>query len=282
MTTNPSLLVFGGTGFLGRHICAWASTKRWLVSATHLSQPVNDDRFRWMHCDILDDVAVLRTVEDVQPSVVVNAAYRQHGAGALETCSIGARNVAAAASAVGARTIHVSTDLVFDGSLGRPYREIDHVSPLSDYGKSKAEGESLVLSTDPTAAVARTSLIYGGSMAPQEQLVSRAVRNGDIAFFIDEWRSPADVRLLAAAIGTLALSDHTGIIHLAGDERLNRLDFARLLATHLGLDPGLLIGRTQDPALGPRPKDVSLDCNLSRSLGMSITGPTALLSGGIG
>ena len=47
--------------------------------------------------------------------------------------------------------IHFSTDYVFDGRASVPYREMDPINPLSVYGKSKAEGERLLLATGALA-----------------------------------------------------------------------------------------------------------------------------------
>lgn len=273
------LLVFGGTGLLGSHICQEALGKSWDVVATHHSTtPDGQHRVDWRRCDITDPDNVRALVETVRPDVAVNAAYVQSGAKVAETCAEGAENIALASDASSVRLIHISTDLVFDGTLGRPYREVDQISPISDYGRAKARGESLVRSAHPDALVIRTSLIYGDPSAPQETLVRRAAEGQDIAFFTDEWRSPVEVERLAAAICTLATSDHSGILHIAGEERLNRLEFARLLATQLGLDPTGLVGRTRDPTLGPRPEDVSLDCSVSSALGLAIPGPSSLLA----
>lgn len=273
------LLVFGGTGLLGSHICQEALAQSWDVVATHHSTtPDAQHRVDWLRCDITDSDNVRALVETVHPDVAVNAAYVQNGAKVAATCADGAKNIALASDETNARLIHVSTDLVFDGTLGRPYREVDEISPISDYGRAKARGESLVRNAHPNALVVRTSLIYGDPSAPQETLVRRAAEGQDIAFFTDEWRSPVEVGRLAAAICTLATTDHSGILHIAGQERLNRLEFATLLAMHLGLDPTRLVGRTRDPSLGPRPEDVSLDCSVSDALGLAVPGPSSLLA----
>src|SRR6185437_13930381 len=63
---------------------------------------------------------------------------------------------------IGARIIHVSTDYVFDGALGRPYLEDDLPAPLSVYGASKLAGEHLVRAyADDRALIVRTSAVFG-------------------------------------------------------------------------------------------------------------------------
>lgn len=272
------LLVFGGTGLLGSHVCEHARGQGWDVVATHYSSGPGATRdIDWRPCDVTESSKVHELVERSLPDAIVNTAYIQHGEKAFATCADGAGNVARAAGANGGRLVHVSTDLVFDGTLGRAYRESDDVSPITEYGRAKVDGEAQVLEALPEALVARTSIIYGEPSAPQELLVQRAIDGDDIAFFTDEWRTPVEVGHLASAICRLATLDHSGLLHLAGNERLDRLDFAKLIARRLGLDPAALIGRQRDPALGPRPEDVSLDCSVAENLGFALPGPSSLL-----
>jgi len=271
----------GGSGFLGRRGVTWAGSRHIAVDATYLTAaPPEDTNASWHRCDILDVDQLHELMAAVKPTAVINAAYRQRGDRSIDVCSTGAENVASAAAAVAARIVHVSTDLVFDGEIGRPYREDDPQNPINDYGAAKAEAERLVPRANPNSVVVRTSLIYGDVDAPQERLVQRAADEGDISFFTDEWRSPVHVDHLAAAVGKLALdSDTPKILHAAGNERINRLDFAKLLAAARGRDPDSLSGSPADPSLGPRASDVTLDVSAALQLGFELPGPTVVLGG---
>ena len=81
----------------------------------------------------------------VRPDVVIHTAYRQDGDLARQIVVDGSENVARAAAAVGARLIHLSTDVVFDGRKGAPYVEEDSPSPCTAYGRAKAEAEARVV-----------------------------------------------------------------------------------------------------------------------------------------
>src|SRR5690348_1846051 len=138
------------------------------------------------------------------PDAIIHTAYRM---GDAATNVRGAHNVALAAHRVGARLIHLSTDLVFDGEHGAPYTEEDEPRPVLEYGQQKLEAEQLVAGVHPEAAVVRTSLLYGPPDGPQEELS----RRDDVEFHDDEIRSPLPVARLAAALLELAQLDFSGV-----------------------------------------------------------------------
>lgn len=204
--------------------------------------------------EIRDAQAVRALFERLRPEAVVHAAYRQDGDGAREITVDGAENVARAAAAVGARLVHLSSDVVFDGRLGRPYREDDPVSPVTEYGRAKAEAEGRVLAAHPQALLARTSLIYGGATPSKHELAALDPEN---VFFTNEIRCPVQVGDLAAAIVELAALDVAGPLHVAGADAVSRHGFAELVAR-----------RPCRSALAPetRPLDCSLDSSRAQAL----------------
>ena len=116
-----------------------------------------------MLLDVRDADAVDRLVGDLCPDVVIHTAYSEAGDDTAREVNVaGSRNVARAAAEVGARLVHVSTDLVFDGALGRPYTEDDEPRPVIEYGRQKLDAELAVREALPETLIARTSLIYGG------------------------------------------------------------------------------------------------------------------------
>ena len=230
--------VTGGTGFLGTELL-------------RLAPDTSSERV-----EIRDAAAARALFERLRPEVVVHTAYLQEGPGAWEITVDGAGNVALAAEAVGARLVHLSTDVVFDGRKGAPYVEEDDPCPVTDYGRAKAASEERVLAAHPGALVVRTSLIVGG---PGHELSKHELAAFDPAavFYEDEIRCPIQVADLAQALVEVVGLDVTGVLHVAGADPLSRADLAELVA-----------GRpvTRVPAPPGRPLDCALDSSHARSL----------------
>jgi dTDP-4-dehydrorhamnose reductase len=245
------LLVTGGAGYLGSEVCRLALERGDDVLATRLRTPPPHGRA--VRLDVRDEEATARVFMRHGPQVVVHTAYRLAGPEMESAIVRGSHSVALNAHRCGARLVHVSSDLVFDGDHGAPYQEEDEPRPVSAYGAAKARAEELVLGLHPEALVLRTSVLYGkAEQGPQERLAASGV-----AFYTDEIRCPTVVSELAAAVLELAELDVSGPLHVAGPEAVSRYEFARLLGA---LDPR---GVAAPPG---RAKNVALDS--SRAAGV--------------
>ena len=255
------LLVTGGSGHLGGEVVRRASDAGWDVVGTSFRTK------GWVHLDVRDAPAVEALVSELAPDCVVHTAYVQDGPDAWATNVNGSANVAAAAARRGARLIHLSTDLVFDGRAG-PYAEDDALDPLLEYGRSKAAGERVVAERYPGAAIVRTSLIYGGErLSGHERRILDVVDGrADLAFFTDELRCPVHVSDLAGALLALAGIAHAGPLHIAGADGVSRYEFARLVATANGRETAHLRTRTSAGMQPERPRDCRLDCSRAAAL----------------
>jgi dTDP-4-dehydrorhamnose reductase len=202
---------------------------------------------------------VLAAVRAARPDVVVHTAYRMDDASVNVD---GTRAVAAAAGAVGARLVHLSSDLVFAGAGSRALTEDDEPEPVTPYGASKLDAER---ACPPDALLVRTSLLYGGEQPSNHERLAIEAADGarEMTFFTDEVRCPTAVPDLAAAILELATAEVAGPLHVAGADALTRLEFARLVAAHHGRDPGALRGGRGGPG---RPKHIALDSSRAQAL----------------
>jgi dTDP-4-dehydrorhamnose reductase len=193
---------------------------------------------------------------------VIHTAYRQDD---REVTTDGAAAVADAAAGVGARLVHLSSDLVFDGSKGSPYTEDDRACPISDYGQAKADAERAVLAAHPQALVVRTSLIYGGARPSRAEQAALETA-GSTVFFEDELRSPVVVSDLAAALLELLETDLTGVLHVAGPDVVSRYELARLFAEAHGRPPEDIARGTIATSGLVRPANCALDSSRARAL----------------
>ena len=210
------LWVTGATGYLGSTLVAAAREQGLEVDAERV--------------EVRDEAAVRVHLERLRPDAVVHTAYRQDAADAWRTNVDGSEHVARGTAAVGARLVHLSTDVVFGGRKGAPYVEDDPTDPVTDYGRTKAEAERRVAAAHPAALLVRTSLIVGGPDGPQSKH-ERAARDGGGTWSVNEIRSPVQVDDLVAALLEL-LRDHdvAGPLHVAGADAVSRHELAELAA----------------------------------------------------
>jgi dTDP-4-dehydrorhamnose reductase len=262
------MLITGGSGYLG-HWVAQLARERWEVTACYGSNPGALEAVGWRRLDVRDARAVTSLVTEVDPDVIVHTAARNPGQGNdFETVNVtGTANVAAAAGAIGARLVHISTDMVFDGQQGN-YGEDDAVHPLTDYGRSKAAAERAVADSGAAAAIVRTSLIYGWrpTLARAARWMIDALERGEtVRLWSDEMRCPIWVESLAAAIVELAAGDYTGVLHVAGSEKMSRYDFGSALLRFLEIESRDVVAEPVPPG-ELRPRDCSLDISRARLL----------------
>ena len=205
-----------------------------------------------LRLDLADAGAVEAAFGRVAPDVVVHTAYRQAEERLERDVVEATANVARASASIGARLVHLSTDLVFDGNRRPParYSEDDDPRPVSAYGRAKLAAERLVRGSGADELVVRTSLLYGKPDGRQERLA----QSDGVTFYTDEIRTPIHVADLAKALLELAGRDEVrGVLHVAGPEALNRLELARALApdrTHFG---------APSPPRSARARNVALD-----------------------
>ena len=246
------MLITGASGYLGAELARRAPQ----ATGTYLTA----ERPGAVRLDVRDADAVTSLMRDLRPAAVIHTAYRESGEEAEQVNVAGSRNVARAAAAVGARLVHVSTDLVFDGALGRPYTEGDEPRPIMEYGHQKLAAEEAIFGESPGSLVVRTSLIYGGEEPSRHELLAR--EPGGVRFFSDELRSPVQVGDLADALLELAGSDVAGVLHVAGADGVSRYEFAQLVAS----DPDAVESGLAAEHPDPRPLDCRLDSSRAQSL----------------
>ncbi|MFE7407462.1 dTDP-4-dehydrorhamnose reductase [Isoptericola sp. NPDC057559] len=191
--------------------------------------------------DVTDAAAVAALVRDVD--VVVNCAAwtavddaESREADAFRVNAVGAALVARAAHAAGARTVHVSTDYVFDGAATAPYAEDAPPAPVSAYGRTKAAGEWAVRAEAPDHLIVRTAWLYGAHGACFPRTMARLAADRDeLAVVDDQVGQPTWTRDLADLIVRLvAAGAPSGTYHGTASGQVSWYGFTRRIVAGLG------------------------------------------------
>jgi dTDP-4-dehydrorhamnose reductase len=155
MSSGLRIVVTGAAGQLGQALQASVPQGIELIALTRQG------------LDLADAKACARLVRELKPDWVLNAgAYTAVDRAESEPELAQAVNAGAPAAfaealaETGGRLLQVSTDFVFAGNQGSPYRPDQPAQPLGAYGASKAAGEQAALALSG-GRVLRTGWVYG-------------------------------------------------------------------------------------------------------------------------
>ena len=232
--------------------------------------------------DLANPEACRAAVQALRPDWVLNAgAYTAVDSAEsepelAEAVNAGApRAFAEALAETGGRLLQVSTDFVFNGAQGTPYRPEQAVDPLGVYGATKAAGERAALEL-PGARVLRTSWVYGPvgknfclTMLRLHGL--KAAEGEPLRVVADQVGCPTSTRSLAAACWRALSGEGPRILHWSDAGAASWYDFAVAIG-ELGVTAGRLermaavrpITSGDYPTPAQRPGYSLLECTASR------------------
>jgi dTDP-4-dehydrorhamnose reductase len=283
------LLIIGSTGLVGSKVASLAANNGFeSYNTQHIRKVPSQD---FVELDITDRGPTLELVGKIRPRVIVNTAAvtnvdycETHKEEAQRVNVEGVKNLAEAAQKSRTRLIHVSTDYVFDGTVGH-YEEADTPNPIQHYGRTKLDAEKVV-SNLPSFAIARPSVIFGwapvhsteesGSSKPMNFamfVLDKLKRHEPVKAIRDQYASPTFADNLGEALLRLAKAQDNGIFHIAGRSCLSRYEFAIKLAETFGYSSKQVepVYAGEFKQLAPRPKNSCLRVEKAqRSLGMSL------------
>lgn len=230
------VLVTGCNGQLGRAI-----QKEYAGDVTFILTDVAEGE-GITSLDITDIDAVMSLVLNEKPDVIINCAALTNVDGcekmwdlAYKINAIGPRNLAIAATAVGAKLVHVSTDYVFAGTERTPRTEFDTPDPISAYGKTKLEGEQFVRQFAEKFFILRTAWLYGDGKNFVKTMVRVAKTHDEVSVVCDQFGSPTSAVELAKMIHFLEGTDNYGIFHATCEGETNWADFTEAFYAKLGI-----------------------------------------------
>jgi dTDP-4-dehydrorhamnose reductase len=228
------LLITGGTGTLGRAfsaICAHRGLAHVLTTRTEL--------------DITDVASIAAVLERYRPWAVINTAgfvRTWEASEKKDECfrinAAGPELLARACKHLGIPLVTFSSDLVFDGNLGRSYVERDEPAPKCTYGQSKADAEARLMAMDADALIIRTSAFFGpwDRFNFLAQTIERLRRGQEVHASDRTIVSPTYVPDLVHASLDLLLDEEKGIWHLTNQGAVSWHELAREVADMAKLD----------------------------------------------
>ncbi len=238
---SQKVAIFGSAGQLGVELCRELASRGYFVAG-----------FERSRIDITDRELIERSLAEIDPSVVINAAaYNQvdvaetEPQAAVAVNALGVRNLALACRQIDARLVHFSTDYVFDGAAGRPYTEDDAPHPLGAYAVSKYAGELYARAYLEDPLLIRTSGVYGpgGAVTRRGNFVEMMLRlaaNGQPIRVVDDHvASPTYAPLLAARTADLIDRKLSGVFHVGGGTPISWFQFAAAIFRERNLKPEL-------------------------------------------
>ncbi|MEM6848069.1 MAG: dTDP-4-dehydrorhamnose reductase [Pseudomonadota bacterium] len=261
------ILVIGRSGQVARSMAARAPDDHTLMFAGRPSVDLtNPDSLRSAVNDSGADLVI-----NAAAYTAVDAAEDDEGA-AWQANAVAPGVLAQACAAAGIKLIHISTDFVFDGTAGRPYREADATNPQSVYGRSKAAGEAAVLAAEGASVTVRTAWVYSPFGKNFVKTIMRLCAERDhLRVVADQRGNPTSALDLADALFSLADQHDVwpgspSLLHLAGSGSTTWHGLAQVIGDQLQRRPVIEpIATHEYPTPAQRPADSRLDGTLART-----------------
>ncbi|WP_459500769.1 dTDP-4-dehydrorhamnose reductase [Bacillus sp. C1] len=213
--------------------------------------------------NITDVFQVEQVMKEIRPHIIIHCgAYTKVDQAEEEEetayCvnAIGARNMAVASQAIGAKFVYISTDYVFPGDKVDGYHEFHMPSPVNVYGASKYAGEQFVAAFHNQYFIIRTSWLYGKY---GNNFVKTMLRLGEekesVSVVVDQVGSPTYVTDLIYVIKELIRTSSYGTYHVSNSGACSWYEFAREIFSYANMQIKVVPVSTKEfGAKAPRPK----------------------------
>lgn len=195
--------------------------------------------------DLQDAAAVVRLLDELGPSLVVNAAAWTAVDAAEKSRDQAFRLNAALPAQLAdycashsAKLVHYSSDYVYPGDGDTAWQESSETGPLSVYGESKLAGDEAVLASGADALIFRTSWVYSARGHNFMKTMLRLAREREALRIVgDQIGAPTPARLIAE-VTLLAVKQRgegrlePGLYHLAPRGETSWHGFAQAIFRH--------------------------------------------------
>ncbi len=287
------ILITGANGLLGQKLVRILGNSKHSILASGqgdcriLNLP---DNVSYRSCNVTNEEDVAKICNDFQPEAVIHTAAMTN----VDECElnpeqchvqnvIATQNVIRASEMVGAHLIHLSTDFIFDGSSG-PYSEMDKPNPISIYGQSKLDAETLVQKAKCPWSIVRTVLVYG--IAPGLSRsniilwVKASLEHGkEIQVVDDQFRTPTLAEDLATGCILIAEKKAKGIFNISGKDFLTPHEMAIQTADFFSLNKALIKQASAATFTQPAKRPPRTGFNISKAVQELGYNPHSFLEG---
>jgi len=221
----PTILLIAPEGMLGS---AWVA----LLEEQHL--PYRTAALP--EFDITDPNAIKRFVTpDI--GVVINCCAYTNVDGAEDSEAMatlvngtGVGYLAEACRQADALLVHFSTDYVFNGHATEPYKVDGAIEPCNAYGRSKAEGERLIVDTGCEYLVLRTSWLYAPWGNNFVLTIAKLAKEKESLKVVDDQHGrPTSAQHLAQTSLKLINEGARGTLHVTDGGQCTWYDFAKAI-----------------------------------------------------
>lgn len=272
MENKPNILITGATGLLGKGIEETMSCKYNVIGIHKRDYLVENSKILHHTLDIHDLDGLAQLMKKYKFSTIVHAAdianvdYAEtHYSESRASNISGVLNMIDVCRDNMCKLIYISTNAVFNGFVA-PYSEDDIVAPINKYGQIKVECEKIIRESFKDYTIVRPILMYGWNYSinrqnPVTMVYSKLIKNETLHMVNDVYENPLFNIQCGRAIWTIIEKNISGIVHLAGGERLNRYEFAVAVARVFDMDINLIkeVDSSYFPSIAPRPRDTSFN-----------------------
>jgi len=240
--TAPVTLIIGSDSLVGGALMAYlekasktvlgTTRRREVVDKTHLYLDLAQNPNGWQ-CPQPVNVAIICA------GVTKREACRQEPAKSAVVNIKGVSAVVNNLVAKGTLVIYLSTDQVFDGSV--PYRMPNApYSPVTEYGRQKAEAERQISQWGDSATIVRFTKILEPKPPLFIEWVKSLKQGKAIQPFADMFFAPIPLSLAVSVLSLVADRRLTGILQVSGERDVSYAEAARMGARLLKADPDLV------------------------------------------